>query len=171
MNSPKHTVLQAAIFLLCAALPGPVLVAGTNTDPVNTSQARDGDLKRQFDNPPQSAKPWVYWYWMKGNVTREGITRDLQDMAAIGVGGAYLMPIGGAGKMANGDPSVKTLTDPWWEMVVFTTREADRLGLRIAMNACDGWALAGGPWIKPEMSMQEVTWTTTSLTGGKSCEQ
>ena len=53
-------------------------------------------LKQIFLNPPESAKPWVFWYWMQAAITREGITTDLEAMKTNGIGGAYLVPIKGA---------------------------------------------------------------------------
>jgi hypothetical protein len=52
--------------------------------------ARDsGDILEQgFKNPPDSAKPRVWWHWTGGNVTREGITKDLEWMKRVGIGGA-----------------------------------------------------------------------------------
>jgi hypothetical protein len=126
-----------------------------------------GDLAGRFANPPNEARPWVYWFWMHANVTREGITRDLEDMAQVGIGGAYLMPVGDAGDKTFVDRPVNPLSDQWWGLVVHATKEADRLDMRLAMNACDGWALAGGPWITPEMSMQELVTTTKIIEGGK----
>ncbi len=134
------------------------------------------DLETVFHNPPEEAKPWVYWYWMRANATSEGITKDLEDMAETGVGGAVLMPIGNSGALANpgpltiADPPANPLSEHWWNLVVHATKEADRLGLRLAMNACDGWALAGGPWITPEMSMQELVMTEKIVEGGISFE-
>ena len=130
-------------------------------------------LEYSFTNPSGESKPWVYWYWMRANATSEGITQDLEAMAETGVGGAYLMPIGNSGELAKSnpivtaDPPANPLSEHWWKLVVHATKEADRLGLRLAMNACDGWALAGGPWITPEMSMQELVVTKQTLEGGK----
>ncbi len=128
------------------------------------------DLTECFHNPSDEAKPWVYWYWMQANATRDGITRDLEGMAETGIGGAYLMPIGQAGKKTIAEPPANPLSEHWWQLVVHAANEADRLGLRLAMNACDGWALAGGPWITPELSMQEVVSTTQVVQGGKPFE-
>ena len=108
------------------------------------------DLEDLFENPSEESKPWVYWYWMRANATREGITRDLEAMAETGIGGAYLMPIGNSAALATAenltlaDPPADPLSDHWWDLVVFAVNEAGRFGLRLAMNACDGWALAGG---------------------------
>lgn len=129
--------------------------------------AASDDLEKAFQNPPNAAKPWVYWYWMQANATSDGITRDLEAMAAAEIGGAYLMPIGHASSKTTADPPANPLSEHWWKLVIHAANEADRLGLRLAMNACDGWALAGGPWITPEMSMQEVVTTTRVVDGGK----
>ena len=131
------------------------------------------DLETLFANPSEESKPWVYWYWMRANATREGITRDLEAMAETGLGGAYLMPIGNSAALASrenltlADPPADPLSDHWWDLVVHAVNEAGRLGIRLAMNACDGWALAGGPWITPEMSMQEIVTSEQLISGGK----
>lgn len=124
-------------------------------------------LADSFTHPPDEAKPWVFWYWMSANVTRDGITRDLEAMAETGIGGAYLMSIGPADKQTLIETPANPLSEAWWALVIHATREAARLDLRLAMNACDGWALAGGPWITPELSMQQVVTTTHTIDGGK----
>jgi len=131
---------------------------------------KGSDLETEFLKPAEAAKPWVYWYWMRANATSDGITRDLEAMAETGIGGAYLMPIGNAGENTIADPPANPLSEDWWKLVIHATKEADRLGLRLAMNACDGWALAGGPWITPEMSMQELVTTERVVDGGKPFE-
>jgi len=115
----------------------------------------------------ESAKSWVFWYWMQGAVSREGITADLEAMKEAGLGGAYLMPIKGPATPPAYTPAVEQLTPEWWAMVRHAAKEADRLGLKLGMHVSDGFALAGGPWITPEKSMQKVVWSTTFATGGK----
>lgn len=125
------------------------------------------DLASRFENPPPEARSWVFWYWMKGCVSAEGITADLEAMKEIGIGGAYLMPIKGPTEPALYEPPVVQLSPKWWKMVRHAMQEADRLDLQLAMHACDGFAVAGGPWITPELSMQKVVWSSTRVTGGK----
>ena len=124
------------------------------------------DLHSVFFNPPESAKPWVFWYWMHAGVSREGITADLEAMKEAGIGGAYLMSIKGVTDPPLYEPPVEQLSPQWWEMVRHAMNEADRLGLRLAMHASDGFALAGGPWITPELSMQKMVWTEMHIKGG-----
>ncbi|GAA4780651.1 glycosyl hydrolase [Olivibacter ginsenosidimutans] len=124
------------------------------------------DLTQGFHEPPEEAKPWVYWYWMRSAVTREGIKADLEAMKAQGIGGAYLMTVRGTADPPYISPPIVPLSTEWWEMVRFAIAEAARVGIKLAMTSCDGWALAGGPWITPEWSMQRVVWTKTEVNEG-----
>jgi hypothetical protein len=125
------------------------------------------DLRSEFLNPPESAMPWVFWYWMHASVSREGITADLEAMKEAGIGGAYLMSIKGVTEPPLYEPPVEQLSPFWWSMVRHAMNEADRLGLGLAMHASDGFSLAGGPWITPELSMQKVVWTEMYVSGGR----
>lgn len=118
-------------------------------------------LEQRFLRPESSAKPWVFWYWMYGAVSREGIKADLEAMHEAGIGGAYLMPIKDTSAAIPFPHPVRQLTPEWWGMVGYAMEESKRLGLKLAMHVSDGFALAGGPWIKPEMSMQKVVWSDT----------
>ena len=112
------------------------------------------------------ARPWTFWYWMYGAVTPEGITADLEAMKQVGLGGAYLMPIKGVDQGPEYEGQAQQLTPKFWEMVDHSMKEAKRLGLRLGMHICDGFALAGGPWIAPQESMQKIVWSDTIIRGG-----
>ena len=129
--------------------------------------AQDSRLENAFRHPPAAAKPWVFWYWMQASVSKAGITADLEAMQEAGIGGAYLMPIKGVANPPLMEPPVAQLSPQWWEMIRHAMKEADRLGLQLAMHASDGFALAGGPWITPELSMQKIVYTETQLQGGR----
>ena len=141
------------------------LLAWTAVCPADAQQTRS--LRDQFQNPSDEAKPWTFWYWMYGAVSKEGITADLEAMKHAGLGGTYLMPIKGVSEGAQYNGKAQQLTPEWWEMVRFSMEEADRLGLKLGMHICDGFALAGGPWITPKESMQKVVWSDTIVDGGK----
>jgi len=147
--------------LLLLALP----TLGLLPAPVRAQQAPD--LEAIFKTPPEAARPWVFWYWMNGAVTPAGLTADLEAMKEAGIGGAYLMPIKGVENPPAITPAAQQLSQQWWKMVKHAMTEADRLGLKLAMHVSDGFALAGGPWITPELSMQHVVSTQTQVTGGK----
>jgi hypothetical protein len=125
-------------------------------------------LEELFQHPPASAKPWVFWYWMQAAISREGIAADLKAMKEAGIGGAYLMPIKDTtARISALITPVRTLTPQWWEMVRYAMQEAKRLDLKLAMHVSDGFALAGGPWITPELSMQKIVWSSVTVNGGK----
>ena len=119
------------------------------------------DLIAGFKQPPPEARPWVYWFWMNGNLTREGITADLEAMHGAGIGGVLIMHVG-AGIPAG---PVKFFSNQWRELFRFAVSEAERLGMEVSMNACDGWTGTGGPWIKPEEAMMKLVWTKKTING------
>lgn len=123
-------------------------------------------LYENFKQPNEEASPWTFWYWMHGAVSKEGIKADLEAMKQIGLGGAYLMPIKGIEGSTYPIP-VSQLTPEWWKMIKYSFQVADSLGLKMGMHISDGFALAGGPWIKPEESMQKIVFTDTIVKGGK----
>jgi hypothetical protein len=129
-------------------------------------QTKQGSIEQNFLNPPQSAKPWVFWYWMHAAVSKEGITADLEAMKEVGIGGAYLMPIKDTVSKIPFQPTARQLSPEWWKLVTFAMQEAKRLGLQLGMHVSDGFALAGGPWITPELSMQKLVWTKTYVAAG-----
>ncbi len=114
----------------------------------------------------ESVKPWTLWYWMHGEVSKEGITADLEAMKEVGLGGAYLSFIKDLRDSSLIENPVKTLTPEWWEMIKHVMKECDRLDLKLGMHSCDGFSCAGGPWITPEKSMQKVVWSDTIVNGG-----
>lgn len=123
-------------------------------------------IEQNFLNPPASAKPWVFWYWMHAAISKEGITADLEAMKEVGIGGAYLMPIKDTTSTIPFQSTTRQLTPEFWAMVKFAMQEAKRLNLQLGMHVSDGFALAGGPWITPELSMQKLVWSKTYFKEG-----
>lgn len=119
-----------------------------------------------FQPTLSSSKPWVYWYWLKSAYSKEGITADLEAMQQAGIAGAYLMSIKGPADPPLINPPILQLSPQWWEMVHWAILEAKRVGVKIAMHASDGFAVAGGPWITPEMAMQKIVWSESIVKGG-----
>jgi hypothetical protein len=118
-------------------------------------------LVEAFMHPAAEARPWCYWYWMNGNVTRAGIQADLQGLADVGIGGVNYFDIGllPAGEVVNRSPE-------WYELVKFAFSEAARHNIKVSVN-CAGWSGTGGAWITPELAMQELTWNETAAEGGR----
>ncbi|WP_037300835.1 glycosyl hydrolase [Runella limosa] len=122
--------------------------------------------KTQFQIPPNSAKPRVWWHWMNGNISKEGIQKDLEWMQRVGIGG-----------FQNFDANLFTpvvvpkklvfMTPDWKDAFKFTTQLADQKGLEMAIAGSPGWSVTGGPWVKPEDAMKKYVWTETRIEGGK----
>ena len=124
-------------------------------------------LEAGFIIPPDSAKPRVWWHWMNGNVTKEGIHADLEWMHRAGIGGFQNFDAGLT------TPSVVEkrlvyMTPEWKDAFRFTVNLADSLGLEMAIAGSPGWSESGGPWVKPEEAMKKFVWTETRIEGGKS---
>ena len=129
-------------------------------------QGGGSDLSSQFLAPPESARPWVYWFWLNGNITKEGITADLEAMQRVGIGGVLIMEVDQGAPVG----PVPFMGPRWRELFQHAVAEAGRLGLKINMNNDAGWNGSGGPWIKPEQSMQMVVWSEAAFAGPKHVE-
>jgi hypothetical protein len=119
-------------------------------------------LESGFTQPPDSTKPWCYWYWITDNISREGITKDLEAMKRVGISEAFIGNIY-LDEVKHG--TVKALTEEWWGMVEHAIREGSRIGVDIGVFNCPGWSQSGGPWIKPEQSMRYVVSTERRIKG------
>jgi hypothetical protein len=134
------------------------LVLALALDPLMAS-----DLASQFVRPPASARPWVYWFWNNGNVTKAGITADLEAMKRAGVGGVIIMDV--VERFAPPPGTADFMNEEWQELFCFAVSEAHRLGLEINMTNGPGWCGSSGPWITPEFSMQMLVATNVAVTG------
>ena len=120
------------------------------------------NLAQEFLNPPASAKPKTWFHAMSGNMTKEGLTKDLESMAKVGLGGLLLFNV------TQGIPNgpIKYNSPEHHEMIAHAAKEAERLDLSFGVHNCDGWSASGGPWILPEESMKMVVWSETVTEGG-----
>src|ERR1017187_2332837 len=121
------------------------------------------DLAAKFVTPPLSARPWVYWFWNNGNVTKAGITADLEAMQRAGVGGVIIMDV--VERFAPPSGTADFMNAEWQELFRFAVAEAHRLGLEINMTNGPGWCGSSGPWITPELSMQMLVATNLMVEG------
>ena len=121
-------------------------------------------LEQGFKNPPDSAKPRTWWHWTAGNVTKEGITKDLEWMKRVGIGGFQLADVAsGSGQTV--ENKILFGTPEWLDAVHHAATEADRLGLEMSIFSSAGWSETGGPWVKPEQAMKKFVWSETAVEG------
>ena len=120
------------------------------------------NLKENFLSPPPSARPWVYWTWLSGNINKEGITADLEAMKRVGIGGVLILDV------AQGTPHgpVVFFDSAWKSVFKHTIAESKRLGMEVNMNNAQGYEGSGGLWITPDKAMQEVVKYEKHITGG-----
>ena len=130
------------------------------------------ELAAGFVNPPPSARAQTWWHWMNGNITKDGITADLEAMARVGIGGAQIFNAGPSLKdcwnTTSDTPrgSVQFNSPEWRALVKHAAQECERLGLELSIHNCAGWSSSGGPWIQPEQGMQVVVYSETPVRSG-----
>ena len=116
--------------------------------------------KQAFRNPPESAWPRTWWHWTRSNVTKEGITKDLEWMKRVGIAGFQLADVNAGGGQTV-DKKIEFGTPEWFDAVRHAASEADRLGLEMTIFSSAGWSETGGPWVKPEQAMKKLVWSET----------
>jgi alpha-L-rhamnosidase len=123
-------------------------------------------LKENFQIPPNSAQPRVWWHWMNGNISKDGIQKDLDWMTRVGIGGfqnfdaALFTPVVVPKKIV-------FMTPEWKDAFKFTTELADKKGLEMAIAGSPGWSVTGGTWVEPKDAMKKYVWTETRIEGGQ----
>jgi hypothetical protein len=131
------------------------------------SQSQSDALLRGFQNPPDTAKPRVWWHWMSGNITKEGIKADLEWMKRVGIGGFQNFDAG-----LNSPQIVEKrlvfMTPEWKDAFKYATTLADQLGLEMAIAGSPGWSESGGPWVPPAQAMKKYVWSEMRVEGGRS---
>lgn len=123
-------------------------------------------MDAEFKSPPSSVQTGTYWYWIEGNISKEGVIKDLEAMKAAGINRAFIANIGGAG---TGDPNashkVKFMSDEWWDITHAALKRATELNIEIGIFNSPGWSQSGGPWIKPEETMRYLASSQKVLQG------
>ena len=130
-------------------------------------QQSQSSLEKSFTNPVKEDGPWVVWHWTNANQTKEGITSNLEGMAKVGIAGATLFSFPPSANGTVVENAAAPLTPEWFGLIEHAVSEADRLGITLAIQISAGWATAGGSWIPPELSQQQIVWSETTIEGGK----
>lgn len=142
----KKTVLFALFSVFCMASPAQ-------------------NLKQDFLNPPQEARPRVWWHWMNGNITQDGIRKDLYWMKKSGIAGFHNFDAGLSTPQIV-EKRLEYMTPEWKEAFRLTTHLADSLGLEMTIASAPGWSATGGPWVTPEEAMKKLSFSKMQITGG-----
>lgn len=126
----------------------------------------------------EDSRPWVYYWWLKGNVSEEMITKDLEAMRKQGIGGILLVDSRGYYDDANTTKHVPVpleikyefMSPEWRKMVRHLVSEARRLGMQVSMNIANTGGQLRGPWDLGADGPKELTWTEGNLNGPKRVE-
>jgi hypothetical protein len=155
------------VVLLAGAASFVVLPVLDHGFAVSVAAAAAADpLLTGFQSPPQGARPRVWWHWMNGNVTKDGIAKDIAWMKRVGIGG-----------LQNFDASLMTpkvvdqrlvyMTPEWQDAFRFAASEAQKAGLELAIASSPGWSETGGPWVPPQDGMKKLVWSELVIHGGQ----
>ncbi len=124
------------------------------------------DLETGFKTPEPDARPETWFHLIGGNVSKQGLTRDLESVAGAGIKGIQLFH--GNGRAWEGvSPQIACLSEEWDGMIAHVADETKRLDLNFTMQNCPGWAMSGGPWITPDKAMRHIISGRTDIEGGK----
>ncbi|MGN6728056.1 MAG: glycosyl hydrolase [Tepidisphaeraceae bacterium] len=114
-----------------------------------------------FDRPPEDTRPACYWYWISDNISKPGITKDLEAMARVGIGEAFIGSIDQPGPHGK----IKVMTDEWFDAVAHAIREGGRTGVHVGMFNSPGWSQTGGPWVPATQTMRYLVSSEVRVTG------
>ena len=139
---------------------------GTKNAPLSAVPVHGGCPEPDaFAQPPKGNYPETWFHFIGGNVSREGIDADLEAIARAGISGVQWFHGHFGGPWPGTSRQVRALTPEWEELVAHLAEKADSLGLRLTIQTCPGWAMAGGPWIEPENAMRRLVWSRTDVEG------
>ncbi len=146
---------------ILTAVSGLMLVAG-----MAMGQSNGELLKKGFEDPPNGARPLVWWHWMNGNITQEGIKLDLEWMHRVGIAG-----------FQNFDAALATpkvvekrlayMTPEWKDAFKYAIGLGDQFGMEMAIAGSPGWSESGGPWVPASHGMKKYVWSETAVEGGR----
>ncbi len=128
---------------------------------ISASVLSASELVETFRNPPDTARPGVYWYFMDGNMDRDEIVADLEAMNEVGIGSVLFLEV----NIGVPTGSVPFMSEPWQDNVVHAIKTCERLGMEFILGTGPGWTGSGGSWVNPEDSMQHLVGSRTQVQG------
>ncbi|RIV84131.1 hypothetical protein D2V17_11975 [Aurantiacibacter xanthus] len=125
------------------------------------------ELQEGFQEPPQEARPHLWWHWMDGNVTVEGALADLEWMHRMGIGGVHAFS-GSLGVPVVVDEPAPFMSERWAQAFEVAIERAHEYGMEVVIAGSPGWSQTGGPWVAPQDGMKKYVWSEVTLEGGQS---
>ncbi|MBC2668831.1 glycosyl hydrolase [Novosphingobium piscinae] len=150
----------------CLTVPMAALAEPDKPAAASSTEGQGALLEAQFRDPPVAARPRVWWHWMNGNVTKDGIAKDLAWMKRVGIGGLQTFDANLQTPQIV-DRRLVYMTPEWKDAFRYAASEADRLGLELAIAASPGWSETGGPWVQPQDGLKKLVWSAAELAPGQ----
>lgn len=120
-----------------------------------------------FKDPPKVFRPQTWFHFIGDNVSREGMDADLEAIAAAGISGVQWFHGAFGGRWPGVEHPIVPLSAEWDDMVAYLARKARSLDLRLTIQTCPGWAMAGGPWVEPKDAMRDLVFSRTDVAAGE----
>lgn len=136
------------------------------TPPAEATAVTTDRLEETLMNPDASARPRVWWHWMDGNVTKDGIAKDLAWMKRIGIGGVQYFD-GSLHTPQIVSTRVPYLSPAWRSTFRYAVTESEAADLEFTIASSPGWSQTGGPWVRPEQAMKKLVWSELDVSGGQ----
>ena len=157
-------LIQSSLFSISILLFSAQVFSQKQNDVNNNVFGGFPTLEKVFKNPGDKVQTSVYWYWMSGNISKEGVIKDLESMKKVGINRAFIGNIDLAETPAG---KVIFLSDEWWDIMHAALKTATKLNIEIGIFNSPGWSQSGGPWIKQEQSMRYLASSEVSIRGGQ----
>lgn len=160
----KNKIVSRQSFIVLFLLP---LFFGLHcTGPEKMSQQEFDGFQRAFAVPHDTNVVWCYYYWIGDDISKYGVTKDMEAMKEFGIGAALIGNI----NPDEVDGPVPLFSDKWWDIMVHAVNEGHRLGIDVGFFNCPGWSQSGGPWVDYDMAMRHLVYSETSLSGPKNAD-
>ena len=143
-------LLSAAVFALASC---------------SSDHSSDVLSQEQFASPERTHYPETWFHFIGNNVSLEGITLDLEAIASAGLSGVQFFHGQFGGTWPEVGEGIAPLSENWDDAVQHIAKECQRLGLDFTIQNCPGWAMSGGPWIKPENAMRTIVSSRVDVSG------
>lgn len=154
----KRAIIAAASALLVLVTPS-----------CDRQEKALAELRQGFCEPPADCRPRVWWHWMNGNITREGIRSDIEWMHRAGIGGFHVFDAGISTPQIVENRLVY-MTPEWQDAFGYALDLADSLGIEVSIASSPGWSITGGPWVSADDAEKKLAWSETDVQGGSRLE-
>lgn len=163
-SSPTKRARRERAWLIALLCASSLTLLPTATD----ARSPPGDaMSAGFANPPNSARPRLWWHWMAGNVSAEGARLDLEWMQRIGIGGVHAFSGGKLPEPLIVPKAVPFMSDEWRRVFKQSLDQAHGAGMELSIAGSPGWSETGGPWVPAVDAMKKYVWSELTVEGGQ----